>query len=121
MTGKFPKKLIETSVENGYLDGNKDYEYCVNIIECISKKYQRTAVNHLNYIHQYGYVHLKSNKKIEYKTNVIECYFMGLFMGWPAIVGVFNLFSEDEENKKQALPSLLAIITWVIFFTWIMS
>ena len=121
LNGKFPKQQIETQVERWYLEMKENHETCANIIEFISKKYQRTAINHLNYIHQYGYVHLKSKKKIEYKTNVIECYFMGLIMVWPAIAGIFMMFSEDEEDKKQAFPSLLAILTWVIFLTWIMS
>ena len=107
MSGKFPKQLIEESVERWYLDGKKDYEYCINIIEYISNKYQKTAINHLNYIHQYGYVHLKTKKNVEYKTNVIEMYFLGLFMGWPALVGIFNIFSKDEEDKKQLYPLYL--------------
>ncbi|MDA9114233.1 hypothetical protein N9J43_02030 [Alphaproteobacteria bacterium] len=68
MSGKYPKQLIEESVERWYVEGKKDYEYCINIIEYISKKYQKTAINHLNYIHRYGLIHLKKKpQKVEIK------------------------------------------------------
>ena len=63
-----PKQLIEESVERWYLEGKKDYVSCINLIEYISKKYQKTAINHLNYVHRYGFVHLKKKpQKVEIK------------------------------------------------------
>ena len=123
MSGKYPKEFIQKNIEQWYIDGNESYEYCENIIECISNRnYQKTALAHLNYIHKYGYVHrkLKTQSIEQPKSSFLENYFMALI--WlPAMFGVFMLFSEDEENKKQGFGCLLAILTWALFIYWIQT